>query len=324
MDINRYRYIVTLAKIKNYTTAAKALHISQPALTKAIKKTEGEFGVTLFERDGIPFRLTYAGERFIDEVKKILNVQDMLEKEMKDIVQGKRGKVTIGIPSETAADWLPMILPSFIERNPDVEVVVVEGNSDSFEKGLLEGMIDFSIYTLPVNSPDLDYEIVEEHPILLVTSSTHKFAKGIDKEKNSPNTPHYLEPDKLNREKLLTLTPDRGMYRVAMQILERHGIKVNIAPQLTSNYTTSCLAAAGLGVYFTSYVAAMKLRNEAFLHPVFYTLDDPVFMRKAIVAYRKGNGFSPIARDMLEVTKQVVNRRSRQQIKVCYELESIK
>lgn len=316
MDINRYQYVAMVAKMQNITKAANALNISQPALTKAIGKTEEEVGVKLFERDAVPIRLTYAGERYLNEIKKILNVHETLEKEMQAIVTGRKGRVTIGVPVESGAVWLPLLLPEFVETHPDIEIRIHEGNSDSFEKGMLDGTIDFCIYTLPVYSPGLDYEIVEENAVLLVSSPRHPFARGVNLDFNGQTSPQYLEPQRLNGEKFLTLTPDRGMYRTAMQILERHGIKVDIVLQLTSNYAVSSLAAAGFGLAFTTYSAGLRMKAESHLQPVFYTIDDPVFTRKTIIAYRKGNCLSPAAQDLVESTKTMMASLSKKEIAV--------
>ena len=317
MDINKYRYVAMVAKMRNITKAAEALHISQPALTKAIRKTEEELGVALFDRRAVPICLTYAGERYLAEIKKILNVQETLDREMMQIVQGRRGRVTVGVPVESASVWLPLILPDFVAVHPDIEIRIHEGNSDSFEKGMLDGSIDFCIYTLPVHSSDLDYEIVEENPILLVSSPGHPFARGVDLKSNGPTTPCYVDPSRLNGEKLLALTPDRGMYRTAMQILERHGVRVNIVLQLTSNYTISSLAASGLGLAFTTYSAGERMKMAHNLHPVFYTVDDPIFTRKTIVAYRKGNCLSPAAQDLANLTKSMMARLPVKKIVIC-------
>jgi DNA-binding transcriptional LysR family regulator len=304
MDINKYSYIMMVAQTRNITRAAQRLHISQPALTKAIRKMEEETGLPLFERDKKnPIRLTYAGERYLEEAKKILQIHRSLEEELREIAAGVKGKIEMGIPVETAATWLPHILPPFLERYPDVEIQIHEGNSASFERSMLKGTLDFCIYTLPVRSPELDYDIVNENPIFLVSSPRHLFARDIDLAANGPADPHYLVPQRLNGEKLLTLTSSQGMYRIAMQILERHNVQVKIALQLTSNYTISSLAAAGLGLAFTTQKAGMRMKNSPNLHPVFYTLDDPVFTRKMIIAYRKGNDLSPAAQKFVELAK---------------------
>ena len=63
MNTDIYHYLLTVAKTRNITRAAEMLHISQPALTKAIRRQEKELGVTLFARTTSPLTLTYAGER---------------------------------------------------------------------------------------------------------------------------------------------------------------------------------------------------------------------------------------------------------------------
>jgi DNA-binding transcriptional LysR family regulator len=308
MDIVKYRYIAEVAKTRNFTKAADELHISQPALTKAIRKTEGEMGITIFDRSASPLRLTYAGEVLMNEIVKILNVQETLENEMKKISTGRKGRVVVGAPFESAPIWLPKIIPGFVAAYPDIEVGIVEGNSDSLESGLLGGTIDFAVYTLPVHSTDLEYEIIGEHPIFLVSSASHRFASGVDLDDNSPSCPQYIEPRRLNGEKFLTLTPERGMYRVAMQLFERHGIKVEIVMRLSSNYAASTLAASGLGLCFTTYASCLRMVGTPGLHPVFYTIENPMFTRKLIVAYRKGNCLSRSARDMLVFAKEGMTR----------------
>ena len=319
MDLNRYRYFATVAEMKSFTKAAEVMHISQPALTKAIRKTEEEVGLTLLDRESTPLRLTYAGERFLGEVRKILYVQDNLEREMSEIATGKKGKVTIGVPAESASRCLPRVLPDFMATHPDIEIDIVEGSSDSFETGMLDGSIDLSIYTLPVHSKDLDFRIVEERPILLVSSNRHPLARNVDLGRNGPGTPSYLEPARLNGEKFLTLPPDRGLYRVAMQILERHGLTVDIVLQMTNSYTVSCLAAAGMGFCFTTFSTCERMQRVPDLHPVVYTIDDPLFTRKTIIAYRKGNLLSQAARDFVELTVSAMTKVPRRQVTVLYD-----
>ncbi len=318
MDINRYRYIAVLARTKSFTRASEELHISQPALTKAIQKTEEDVGLPLFDRKTSPLQLTFAGERFLTEAVKILNIQQTLEKEMARISSGGKGKVVMGVPVESAASWLPKILPDFVEQHPETEIAIVEGSSDVFEKGLLEGTIDLCIYNLPVYSKELEYEILEERPIFLVSSDRHPFAAGVDLEKNGPQNLLFLDSRRLEGERFLTLTPEKGMYRVVMQILERHGVGVNIVLQLTSNYTISRLAAAGFGMCFTTYAAADRLKMSHDFRPVFYTLDDPVFTRKTIVAYRAGGCLSPAARAMLDLARVKIAGAPKRKVAVRY------
>ena len=81
MDLNKVTYLLALADTKNYSRAAEQCHISQPALTRYIKNLEEELNVTLFDRSSFPIRLTYAGERYIDGLLKILEMKEKLDKD---------------------------------------------------------------------------------------------------------------------------------------------------------------------------------------------------------------------------------------------------
>ena len=85
MDLDKVTYLLALADTRNYSRAAEQCHISQPALTRYIKNLEEELNVTLFDRSSFPIRLTYAGERYIDGLLKILEMKEKLDKEMREI-----------------------------------------------------------------------------------------------------------------------------------------------------------------------------------------------------------------------------------------------
>ena len=80
MDLDKVTYLLALADTRNYSRAAEQCHISQPALTRYIKNLEEELNVTLFDRSSFPIRLTYAGERYVDGLLKILEMKEKLDK----------------------------------------------------------------------------------------------------------------------------------------------------------------------------------------------------------------------------------------------------
>ena len=65
------KYIKTIAQYHSFSKAAQVLYVSQPALSRFVKKVEDELGVTLFDRDTIPLRLTLAGQRYLEYVERI-------------------------------------------------------------------------------------------------------------------------------------------------------------------------------------------------------------------------------------------------------------
>jgi len=316
VNFDIYRYLLTIEKTRNITHAAEELHISQPALTKALRRQENELGVKLFDRNSSPLVLTYAGERYFENVRRLLTIEQGLREEMHDIASGAKERVRMGITVERGSLWLSQILPRFMKMHPEVDVKVVEGVNAEFEKALENNDLDFCVSTLPISSPNVVYELAGCSPIYIISSSDHPLASYADLVTNSTSCPQYLAPSLLNGQKFLTLMPGQGMYRIAMHIFEKYAIRANIIMQLTSQRTVTSLAAAGMGLAFTTRSGAeWVLKNTAF-HPVFYTVEDPMYQRYNIIVYKKDKVFTPPVRALIDLTRDVILHFPQPKVKV--------
>lgn len=316
MNTGIYRYLLTVAQTHNITRAAELLHISQPALTKAIRRQERELGVRLFDRGASPLELTYAGERFLESARRLLEIDAAMREEMKNIASGTKERVRLGIAVERGTVWLPLILPGFARDFPEVDVRVQEGTNEFFETAILAGRMDFCVSTLPIRSGDIVYEAVNDAPIYLISSASHPLARFADLNENGPLRPQYIRPDLLEGTDFLTLTPSQGMYRITQQVLEKYALHVNTVMQLTSQRTITLLAAAGMGLTFTTYNGAMMATAQKAFHPVFYTLEDPMYYRCNIIAYRKDRVFPPAVHALMERVKLAILSAPRPKITI--------
>lgn len=306
MKPDLYRYLMAVEKTRNITKAAEMLHISQPALTKAILKHERELGVKLFDRESSPLILTYAGERYLQGIRKLLDIEQALHDEMGSIARGIKERVRIGVTVERGTSWLPKILPAFAILHPDVDVQVTEGINAALEEALLNNELDFCISTLPTVSKEIEYEVQDGSPVYLISSDKHSLARSVNLEVNSPLRPQYILPKQIEGERFLTLTPGQGMYFVAYHILNKYALRVDVVMRLTSQRTITLLAAAGLGLAFTTYNGTLQAINEPGIHPVFYTLDDPMYLRRNIITYKKNRAFSPAVMNLIALSRRVM------------------
>src|SRR4051812_40345580 len=96
MELRQLQYALMIAEERNFSRAAKKLHLAQPSLSQQIMKLEKELGIQLFERRPGDLQLTYAGERFIDQASKILDQVEQLKQEMMDVAQNQKGQLIIG------------------------------------------------------------------------------------------------------------------------------------------------------------------------------------------------------------------------------------
>ena len=73
MTLTEMRYIVALARERHFGKAAEACHVSQPTLSVALKKVEGQIGAPLFERSASDVRITPLGERLVEQARRVLD-----------------------------------------------------------------------------------------------------------------------------------------------------------------------------------------------------------------------------------------------------------
>lgn len=316
MNLNRYQYVIAIAENASISKAAKELFITQPALTKYLNKLEEELGIRLFDRMVNPIQITYAGEVFLREGRKILEMQKRLDQQIGEISQFQKGRLTIGINSERGSWCLPILVPEFRRRYPGIELAICEGHSQYLEEEILRNHVDLAIGTLPVLAQDLDFVFLSDEPIILAIPLDHPIAREYDLSLNTPFTPYYLAPERLAGQDMITLVREQGMGRIAYQFFERHGIKPNITMTFKSNSTALRMASAGMGMVFA--LADTAARANLFQPMAWFSIEDTVFCRKSIAYYRQSLGLSPAGekfvslwKEMLETDIALQNKRCR-------------
>ena len=141
MNFLNLHYFLVTAEEMSITRAAKRLFISQQALSAHISNLEKEFGVQLFDRSPV-FSLTYAGKRFLQAAREMMDVRRRLDGEMDEIRGELRGELRIGTSYSRGQALLPYVLPRFREKHPSVEIRLREATSEVLLGMLEKGEID--------------------------------------------------------------------------------------------------------------------------------------------------------------------------------------
>ena len=100
-----------------------------------------------------------------------------LDNELSDIMKYDIGELRIAFPSTRGVYMLPCTLPIFEKLYPRVRLYVHEADSGQLESLLLDGSIDLAFFTLPLQSPELDYVEISREEVVLAMSSDHPLAK---------------------------------------------------------------------------------------------------------------------------------------------------
>ena len=169
MELRNIKSFIEVADYKSFTKASEHSYLTQPSLSKAVKKIEEELHVQLFDRSTKQLQLTDAGQIVYQQGQKILanlSELDILLDELKNIVAGK---IKIGIPPLIGMLFFPDIASKFHEKHPKVSLNLVELGAKSVGKLVTDGMLDLGIIVMPENDDKFNiYPFFEDEFVLFL------------------------------------------------------------------------------------------------------------------------------------------------------------
>ena len=177
MDIRVLKYFLQVAKEMNFTRAAEKLYISQPALSKMIKKLETELGIPLFDVRSTGVFLTDYGQALYQRALPLVQEFDSLTTFV-DEMQGKpEGKLRVGVTPMVGSLYVVDIITAFNDRWPNVELSLIEEGSIALRQRLLNGELNLVLCISGDALPGLKDTILLEEEMVAVVSSQNPLAR---------------------------------------------------------------------------------------------------------------------------------------------------
>jgi DNA-binding transcriptional LysR family regulator len=151
MELRHLRYFSAVAENGGFGRAAAVLRVAQSAISEQIGDLETELGVLLFDRKNRHVRLTYHGEKFLEDARAVLAAADRAVGNVQKSLRGEIGTLTIGFFIGGTGTFFPAIIKEFRLRFQDVQVSLVEMAPGMQHQGLQAGTIDVG-FTRPVQA----------------------------------------------------------------------------------------------------------------------------------------------------------------------------
>ena len=164
-----------IARQRNLSRAAEALHVTQPALTARLKLLEDDLGILLFERSHRGMRLTEAGSAFLPYAEQAVEALETGRSLVGEHARGTTGRLTIGAAPAVGAYVLPGLLARFVARFPDVRLVVRTGHSEEIADLVARAELDLGLIR-ELHHAGIVVTPVYEDELLLVVPPHHEFA----------------------------------------------------------------------------------------------------------------------------------------------------
>ena len=179
MDLYTMRYVLAVAEHENFSLAAQACHVGQPALSQQISKLEKELGVALFYRNSRGATLTEAGREFVHRAREIIQRAEALESEMSFYAGLRRGTLNLGIITSLQCIDFGGLLSAFCGSYPDISVNIVQGGTHNLVQQLVERKIDAAFLNRPPSGLPGSVEFIKlgEDTYHLAVPDNHPLAK---------------------------------------------------------------------------------------------------------------------------------------------------
>lgn len=304
-------YFLTAAEELNFTRAAKRLYISQQSLSSHISNLEKAFEVELFQRS-TPLTLTCAGQVLQKRARQMLDLREETCREIGDIKDFSKGRLTIGVSHTRGLKILPEILPRYKEQFPGIQLQLKEGNSAELDADLLHGDVDLIVGLLPFQVENIETVPLCGEDILLVVPDIileHTFPGQLPriKEQLKQNTDLSL----LAECPFLLIKPGNRVRTIADEMFQEAQFTPNIILETENIETVMALSVKGMGItfyprMFISGQQQLPARDGRFSHLNFYSLNYQKAHSILAIGYHKGHYLSRATKEFIRIAKETI------------------
>lgn len=177
MELRPLRYLIAVAEHGNFTRAAEALHVSQPALSRQILQMEERLGAALLDRSGRTVTVTDAGLAYIAHVRRALSELESGRRAIHDVRDLSRGRVRLAMTPTFTAYLAGPLVGAFHARYPGITVTVREMSMASVAFAVEADEVDLGIAFALARATDIEFLPVFAERLSIVVAAGHAWAE---------------------------------------------------------------------------------------------------------------------------------------------------
>lgn len=307
------KYVYEIYKEKSFSKAARNLYISQPALSATIKRIETGIGSPIFDRSTNPIRLTDCGQKYIEAVKQIMDLQDDFTNYLNDLQQLKTGRVSIGGSSLFTSCVLPSIIAEFTKRYPAIEINVVEANTPTLEQQLMSGSLDLMIDNYAFDESVHTGHLFRKEYLLLAVPAQLPVNRELAAYSIAPadiRSGAFLRDDfaeapldAFNKQPFILLKAGNDTRDRALHLFQKHGITPKIVLSLDQQMTAYNVTCSGMGISLVSDTLVMNSIDNP--NVVFYKLNTQDSCRSLCFFRKSGKYVTRAMEEFLRIATEL-------------------
>lgn len=242
MDFKQLESFIEVIKLGSFSKAAEKLYLTQPTITNHIQNLEKEIGTLLINRSNKDLRPTEAGIILYKYAQDILNIRMQAELDLNDYTQNIEGNLEINASSVPKQYLLPVLIKDFIKDHPSVTFSVINSDSESIARKIMNGYIDFGITGAAYPFASLSYMKLMEDELELVFPNTTEYRQLIQ---------NPISLSILTKLPLIMREEGSGTRHIFLQALKNNHIspsQLQVVGKVSDNETIKKLVSNNIGV----------------------------------------------------------------------------
>lgn len=295
ITVKQLRAFLAVARTLSFAEAGELVHLSQPALSLAIKKLEEGLGGPLLTRTTRSVSLTPEGEALYVRGLRLLADWENTEEEMQQRFSLQRGKVALAAMPSFASTLLPRGLLAYRERHPNIRVEVHDVIAERVVEMVREGRIEIGITFDPGPSEELNFQPLFDDAFIGVLPPDHP-----DSHRHEMSWAQLIQYD------FITLQRPSSVRLLMETQLAHHGLVPRVTLDAHQLVTVGRMVATGLGV---GAVPALCRQQMEEVGARCVELVEPVISRRVGILTRRRYGLSVAAGRMFEVLSEAFREK---------------
>ncbi len=263
-----------MAQERNFRKAAEKCFVTQPALSLAIQKLEGELGVQIFERGKTEASVTVLGQKVVAQAQRVIEEAAKVKEIAKLGKEPLLGPLRLGVIFTVGPYLLPSLIPALHKLAPHMPLEIEENTTAQLEMLLANGKLDVIIVALPFGNSGVSILPLYDEPFAVVVPNEHPWAEK-----------SFIKPKELSRERVLLLNSGHCFSNQVVEACPDLARKSHDIQQGNSLETIRSMVASGLGISVLPVSACTDRFQSKLIRSIPFA--PPAPMRRVALAWRR-------------------------------------
>jgi len=295
INLNQLRVFYEAARTGSFTSAAKKLCITQPAVTAQIKTFEDQCNLKLFKKKGRSLYLSEEGNTLYEYARRIFEYEREVEDVIEEMRKLKRGTLRLGTSKAYARYFMPFLISSFREAFPHIKVHLDEGSSMDILRSLLDLKNEVAVIAKVEEDPNITFLPFKRDLLILILAPTHSLAR-----KKS------VSVEELLHEPMIMKEIGSGTRKQVNELFIKKNLTPNVLMETSNTEFIKQLVQRGEGISFLVEEAVAVEIREKRLATVPVTGESPFL--DVSIAYLKDQHLSHPARAFVNMLEEMATK----------------